>query len=155
MKPFQVAVAVAATLVISACAKNDSATTDTTPPAGSVQPAPFSLADVAGKWQMTSTPMSGTDTTSTKYVLTATADTTGWEIEFPSKVKVPVQVSVSGDSVYIKTGTFSSQRRKNVKVMTEGWSRLQGGRWVGTTTAHYQGAKDSVLQLRTEGSRIP
>jgi hypothetical protein len=155
MKAFRVAVAVAVTLLISACAKDDSATTDSAAPAGSVGPTPISLASLAGRWQMVSTPASGTDTTATRYILTATADTTGWQIEFPDGVKVPVQVSVSGDSLFIKTGTFSSRRRANVKVMTEGWSRMQDGKWVGMTTAHYQGAKDSVLQLRTEGTRIP
>jgi hypothetical protein len=156
MKAFRIAVAVAATLVVSACAKNDSATSDSATLAGSTAgPAPISLANVAGRWQMSSTPMTGADTSPTRYILTATADTTGWQIEFPDGVKVPVQVSVSGDSVFIKTATFSSRRRKNVKVMTEGWSRMQDGRLVGMTTAHYQGAKDSVLQLRTDGSRIP
>lgn len=156
MKAFRIAVAVAATLAVSACAKDDSATSDSTTPAASTAgPAPISLASVAGRWQMTSTPATGTDTTATRYILTATADTTGWQIEFPDGVKVPVQVAVSGDSLFIKTATFSSRRRQNVKVMTEGWSRMQDGKWVGMTTAHYQGAKDSVLQLRTEGTRIP
>jgi hypothetical protein len=100
--------------------------------------------------------MSGKDTSATKYTLTATADTTGWMIEFPSGVKVPMMVSVSGDSLMIKTGTFSSQRRKNVKVQTEGSFRLTGGKLVGMTTAHYQGAgADSVLQLHTEGTKMP
>ena len=156
MKAFRVTVAVAAALLISACAKDDSATSDTANPAGtSVGPTPISLANVAGRWQMVSTPASGTDTTPTRFILTATADTTGWQIEFPDGVKVPVQVAVSGDSLFIKTATFSSRRRQNVKVMTEGWSRMQDGKWVGLTTAHYQGAKDSILQLRTEGTRIP
>jgi hypothetical protein len=156
MKVFRIAVALAAPLLISACAKNDSATTDSATLAGSTAgPAPISLADVAGKWQVSSKPLSGADTATNKYILTATADTTGWQIEFPSGLKVPLRVAVSGDSVQVRSGTFSSQRRRNLKVMTEGWSRLQGGKLVGTTTAHYQGAKDSVLQLRTEGTRIP
>jgi hypothetical protein len=156
MNAFRVAVAVAATLLSSACAKNDSSTSDSATLAGSTAGlAPISLADVAGKWQINSKPLTGADTTTNKYILTATADTTGWQIEFPSGLKVPLRVAVSGDSVQLRTGTFSGQRRRNVKVMTEGWSRLQGGKWVGTNTAHYQGAKDSVIQFRLEGTRIP
>ena len=92
----------------------------------------------------------------TKYTLTATADTTGWMIDFPSGVKVPVHVMLSGDSVIDKTGVFSSQRRKNVKVSTEGSLRLEGGKLTGMTTAHYQRAgADSVLQLRIDGTKMP
>jgi hypothetical protein len=101
-------------------------------------------------------PVSGKDTSPTKYVLTARADTTGWVLAFPSGVKVPVHVTVSGDSVIQKTGVFPSQRRKGVKVWTEGSMKLQGGKLVGTTTAHYatKGA-DSVLHMRTEGTKMP
>jgi hypothetical protein len=125
-------------------------------PAPAPAPAPaLSLADVAGKWQMTATPNAGKDTSSSKYVLTATADTTGWVMTFPSGLKVPVMVSVSGDSLLTHTGTFSSQRRKGVKVMTEGSYKLQGGKLVGTTTAHYSKGADTVLTLHDEGTKTP
>jgi hypothetical protein len=105
---------------------------------------------------MESTPESGKDTSVTKYVLTATADTTGWLITFPSGLKVPLQVAVSGDSLLERSGTFASQRRKGVKVMTEGSLRMQNGKLVGTTIAHYSKAgADSVLRLRTEGTKMP
>jgi hypothetical protein len=101
-------------------------------------------------------PETGSDTSATTYVLTATADTTGWQITFPSGVKVPVHVMVSGDSVIQHTGTFASQRRKGVKVMTEGSFKLQNGKMVGTTIAHYSKAgADSVLRLHTEGTKSP
>lgn len=151
-------------LLLVACAKNDQAAKDSAaaaaaaPPAAAPAPAPaaLNLADFAGKWAVVASPTSGKDTAATKYTLTATADTTGWMIEFPSGTKVPVMVSVSGDSLMYKTGTFSSQRRKNVKVQTEGSMRLTGGKMVGTSTAHYQGAgADSVLQLRLDGNKMP
>ena len=63
---------------------------------------------------------------------------------------------VSGDSLISKTGMFASQRRKNVKVMTENAFKIQGGKLVGTTIAHYAGAgADSVLRLQTEGTKMP
>ena len=162
----RVAIACATGLVLVGCAKSEQAAKDSASAAAASEmaapapaPAPppaLSLSAVAGKWQVKSVPASGTDTMSTNYTLTATADTTGWMIVFPSGVKVPMHVSVSGDSLIEKTGTFPSQRRKGVKVMTEGTMRLQDGKLVGMTTAHYasKGA-DSVLHLRTEGTKMP
>jgi len=163
---FRVAIACSTTLFLAGCAKSDQAAKDSAaaaaaaaaaaPAPAPAPPPPFSLTEAAGKWQLRAVPESGTDTTSTNYVLTATADTTGWLITFPSGVKVPLHVSVSGDSLISKTGTFASQRRKNVKVMTESSFKLQGGKLVGTTIAHYAGAgADSVLRLRTEGTKMP
>jgi hypothetical protein len=155
----RIALASSTILLVAACAKSEAPPTDTTAamaPAPAPTPAPLSLADVAGKWQMSNVPMSGADTSPTNFVLTATADTTGWSLEFPSGVKVPLQVSVDGDSIVTKSGSFASQRRKSTKVTTESVMRLQDGKIVGTTTAHYdtKGA-DSVLQLRGSGTRIP
>jgi len=159
----RVGIASCAAVVLVSCTKADQGTKDsaagTAAPAAAAAPTPapaISLADVAGKWQMRSVPESGTDTTATTYVLTATADTTGWEITFPSGVKAPMHIMVSGDSIIQKTGTFASQRRKGVKVHTEGAFKLQNGKLVGMTTAHYEKAgADSVLHLRTEGTKIP
>jgi len=162
----RIAITCSAGLLVAGCTKSDqtaknTSAADTAAPAAAPAPAPapapaLSLADVAGKWQMQATPQSGKDTSATKYVLTATADTTGWVITFPSGLKVPLQVSVSGDSLIEHTGTFASQRRKGVKVMTEGSLKLQDGKLVGTTTAHYAKAgPDSVITLRTEGSKMP
>ena len=150
-------------LLLIGCAKKDQAAPDTAAVAAMQAPAPApapppaaSLSDFAGKWKVRSVPASGTDTTPTNYMLTATADTTGWVIAFPSGLKVPVHVTLSGDSVIEKTGTFASQRRKGAKVMTEGALRMQGGKLTGMTTAHYAKAgPDSVLRLRTEGTKMP
>ena len=164
----RVALTCSTALLAAGCAKSDKAKTDsaagaaaapaaaTPAPAAAPTPAPLNLADVAGKWQMRSVPESGTDTSATTYVLTASADTTGWQMAFPSGVKVPVHVTVSGDSLIEKTGTFASQRRKGVKVWTEGSLKLQGGKLTGTTIAHYAKAgADSVLRLHTEGTKAP
>lgn len=156
----RVAIAYSAGVLLAGCAKSDRAAKDSTATAAAVPapaPAPaLTLADFAGKWQVRSIPETGKDTSPTNYVLTATADTAGWLITFPSGVKVPVHVTLSGDSVMEKTGIFASQRRKSMKVMTEGSMTLQGGKLVGTTVAHYSTAgPDSVLRLRTEGTKMP
>ncbi len=149
------------TVLVVACAKKEQAATDSSAAAAAAAAAPppapaLSLADFVGKWQVNAVPLAGKDTTPTKYVLTATADTSGWVIDFPSGLKVPLQVSVAGDSLLFKTQPYASQRRKNVKVSTEGSFRIQNGKLTGLSTAHYINAgADSVLQLRAEGTKMP
>ena len=155
----RVAVLGSTILLVAACGKSETPATDTTAamtPAPAPAPAAMSLADVAGKWQYSNVPMSGTDTSPTNFVLTATADTTGWVMEYPSGLKVPLTVHPLGDSIHTIAGPFASQRRKSTKVRTETMYRMQDGKLVGITTARYdtKGA-DSVLQLRGTGTRLP
>jgi hypothetical protein len=162
----RVAIALSTSLMIAGCAKSEQAAKDSAAAAAAAAPAPaptpppapsLSPSDVAGKWNMRSVPESGKDTTPTKFVLTATADTTGWSTAFPSGVKVPQQhVTFSGDSVMTTSGVFPSQRKKGMKVTTDVVLRLQNGKLVGMTTAHYKTSRaDSVLRLRTEGTKAP
>ena len=143
------------------CAKPaDEADVDTaaavTTPEPVALPAAISLADVAGKWQVRATPESGSDTSVTEYVLNATGDTSGWTITFPKRPVVPMRVMVDGDSIISTAGPFQSVRRKSVQVTTNNVFRLQNGRLVGTTVARYTTrGPDSVLRLRTEGTRAP
>ena len=146
-------------VLVAACAKSEApppADSSAAAMAPAPAPAALSLADVAGKWQFSNVPMSGTDTSPTNFVLTATADTTGWVMEFPSGLKVPLTVHPLGDSIHTIAGPFASQRRKSTKVRTETMFRMQDGKLVGVTTARYdtKGA-DSVLQLRGTGTRMP
>lgn len=140
------------------CAQpEDQATTDTAGTAAAIAaPATISLADVAGKWNVRAVPESGTDTTATTYVLTATADTTGWTITFPNRQPVPLRVTVAGDSITYSSAQFESVRRRGVQVTTEGVGRIRDGRFVGAAVAHYKTTRpDSVLRLRVEGTRAP
>jgi hypothetical protein len=150
------------TLALAACGGGDTEGTDTAmgDTAGMVAPMPapaaLSLADVAGRWNMRAVPESG-DTTPTMYVLTATADTTGWTITFPNREPVPTRVvAVAGDSVVTETGPYESARRRGVQVTTQAVFRMMGDSLVGTTVAHYRttGA-DSVLRLRSSGTKAP
>ncbi len=144
--------------VLSGCAKKDNAAVDTTAMASSTEvtsaPAPISLADVAGKWNVRAVPASGTDTTPTNSVITATSNTSGWTITFPGRAPIPMRISVDGDSIMAETGPYPSVRRKGVQVKTNGVMRLRGGNLVGSTTAHFQvKTADSVLVLTTTGTR--
>ena len=148
--------------VLAGCAKKDNGAVDTTAMAASSTtstapapaPAPINLADVAGKWNMRSVPTTGPDTTPTTFVLTATANTSGWTITFPGRKPIAERVTVAGDSIVAEAGPYPSVRRKGVTVTTNGVLRLQGGNLVGTNTAHYKvKTADSVLVLNTTGTR--
>jgi hypothetical protein len=156
-RQIRAALAGIAVLTLAACAKKEQAPVDTT--AAMATPAPataptVTLADFAGRWNMVTRPESGTDTAVTRVVLVATADTSGWTMELPSKVKVAHHVTFAGDSVVVKSEPYSSLRRKGKQVWTEGVYRLQEGKLVGTTVAHYMKAgADSVLRLTSEGTK--
>jgi hypothetical protein len=150
--------------LLGACAKKDTgaaagtdtlAASSTASTSTTVAAAPaMSLDSVAGKWNFTSTPTSGANKSPTKYVLTATNNTSGWTLTFPNRPPVPAQVTVTGDSVQISAGPYESVRRKGVQVTTDGYMRLSNGKLVGSTTAHYAvKTADSVLVLTTEGTR--
>ena len=132
------------------------ATADTTA-APAAAPAPIALADVAGKWTVRLMPENG-DTTLAKYELVATGDTSGWVLNFPKRKPIPVRVlTVAGDSIVAEAGPFESILRKGVKVtVSRSVYRLQDGKLVGATTAHYaKSGPDSVANLRFEATRAP
>jgi hypothetical protein len=148
------------TALLAACstrdkpASTDSATGTVDSAAPSPAPKAFALSDVAGKWNVTTKPEGGSDTTATTYVLNATTDTTGWTITFPGRAPMAVHVAVSGDSVITTAGPYDSVRRKGLKVTTNGAFHLDGGKLVGRTTAHFKTTKaDSVLVLTSEGTK--
>jgi hypothetical protein len=147
--------------VLAGCAKKDNAAVDTSTMAATTTPVaaaptPVNLADVAGKWNVRAVPATGTDTTPTNSVITATSTTSGWTITFPGRQPIPMTVSVDADSIMTTAGPYPSVRRKGVQVTTNGVMRLQGGNLVGQTTAHFKvKTPDSVLVLTTTGSRAP
>ena len=157
----RIAICCCSAAVLAACAKKqDAAATDTSSTMSSTTasttttvPAPFNLADVAGKWDVSSVPATG-DATATTFVLTATGTTSGWTIKFPGRAPIEERVAVSGDSIIVQAGPYLSVRRKGVMVNTNGSFHLQGGNLVGPTTAHYKvKTPDSVLVLNTTGTR--
>ena len=121
------------------------------------QPAGTATANLAGTWSMTSRPMSGSDTTTARFTITATPNTTGWTLTFPGRDEpIPARVSMQGDSVLVEAGPVPSVLRQNVQVTTRTIVRRDGDRLVGTTQNRYAGAgADSVVDFRTEGSRAP
>ena len=119
-------------------------------------PAPIALADIAGKWSVRTMAESG-DSTLVTFELVASGDTSGWSETFPKRKPVPIRVvAVDADSIVTEAGPFESVLRKGVKVTSRTVNRLQDGKLVGTTTAHYAtSGADSVRNLRFEGTRAP
>jgi hypothetical protein len=146
-------------MVLVGCTKPDQqAAKDTTAAAApaaerAAPPAGLSLADVAGKWAMT-TKAENSDSVLVRYQLVATSDTTGWTINFPKRKQIPARVVVSGDSIVMDAGPYESVLRKGIQVTTHSVTRLQGGKLVGTTIARYATkGPDTLRTLRTEGTR--
>ncbi len=146
-------------VVFLACAKSENPPAADTgmaaaPAPAPVAPAPISLTDVAGKYAVTGKNEAG-DTTLVTYDLTATGDTTGWSILFPNRKPVPVRVmSVAGDSIVADAGPYESVLRKGVQVTTHSIYRLQNGKLLGRTVAHYATkGPDSVRIVVSEGIR--
>jgi hypothetical protein len=134
------------------CSKKEEASTaDTT----AVAPAPMvNLADLAGTWDM-KTMREGSDSVLVSYTMTATGTTEGWTINLPDRPPIPARVMVSGDSLMIDSGPYESVLRKGVQVTVNTVSRLEGGKLMGRATAHYSSGADSVVALRTEGTKRP
>jgi hypothetical protein len=146
-------------LVLMGCNKpadRPADSTDGEAPTMEAAPATISLADVAGTWNVRSK-VEGNESTVVTYDMVATADRSGWSINFPNREPIPVRiVAVEGDSIVSEAGPFESVLRKGVQVSTQVVSRLQDGKLVGTTVARYQvTGPDTVARLRFEGTRAP
>ena len=114
-------------------------------------PAPVALADLNGKWKMRVTP-EGSDSTLLEFTMDATSD--GWTLHFPKRPPVTSKPVADGDSIVADAGPYESALRKGQKVTTHSVYRVQDGKLVGSTVAHYdtKGA-DSVKNLHVEGTR--
>ena len=129
------------------------ATDSTTVAPAPAAPTAISLADVKGKWKM-KTMAEGSDSALVEYTLDA--GDAGWTLHFPKRPPVPSKPTADGDSIVADAGPYESVLRKGLQVTTHGVARLQDGKLVGTTVAHYATkSADSVLHLKLEGTRKP
>lgn len=139
--------------VLVGCAKTE--TPPAEPPAPPPAPPAINLTDLAGTWTVV-VKAEGSDSTLLSYQMTATANETGWMIMLPKRAPMALQVTASGDSIMTSVGPYESVLRKGVQVSTQGVLRLQDGKLMGTTVAHYKTAMaDSVVRLRNEATRMP
>jgi hypothetical protein len=118
-------------------------------------PATVNLASLAGTWNMQTMPVDR-DTVILNYVLTATADTAGWTLTFPGRDPIPMRIiHVAGDSIVSEAGPYASALRAGVQVTTRTVNRMQGDVLVGTTEARYSSGPDTLVMLRSRGTRAP
>jgi hypothetical protein len=144
--------------IMLACTKKAEPAADTT----AVAPAPAAVAPAAaaapvsyaGTWKVTVMP-ADKDTVILTYTLETTNDKSGWKLTFPGRAALtPKVASMDNDSVVVDNGPYSSALRKKVMVTTHSSMHMQGDKLVGMTTAHYATkSADSVVMLRTEGTR--
>ena len=118
-------------------------------------PPAFSLADVAGTWNVRAMRDTG-DAVITEYQMSGTADPTSWTMTLPNRPPMRVKVSVDADSFMVQTPPYPSILHPGVAVVSRGVNRLRDGKLVGTFVAKYATRMvDSVLTGRTEGTRVP
>ncbi|MBA3342439.1 MAG: hypothetical protein H0T48_11480 [Gemmatimonadaceae bacterium] len=145
-------------ILLVGCAKTDTAAdstmaVDSAIPAATMEPAPISLQQVAGKWDVRIMAETG-DSTLTTYVLDAKADTAGWSFTFPNRAPIPMKVNaVAGDSIMTEAGPFDSQLQKGVKVHSLVTWRLRDAKLMGAIVSHYETKPPSTRNLRAEGTR--
>lgn len=146
-------------ILLVSCAKADTAAdtaavVDTAMPAATMEPAPISLDQVAGKWNVRILSAETGDSTLTSYVLDAKADTAGWSFQFPTGAPIAMRItSMAGDSLVTEAGPFDSRLQKNVKVHSIVTWRLRGGKLVGTVVSHYDTKPPTTRNLIAEGTR--
>ncbi|HKU61362.1 MAG TPA: hypothetical protein VJQ44_09110 [Gemmatimonadales bacterium] len=153
--------------IVAACSKpasraaDESPTMDTSAPVAPAAQAPapeatLSLSDIAGRWNMRTMDEDGKNPVHAE--LNATADTSGWTMTATGRKPVPVRVvAVAGDSIVTERGPYESFILKGIQVRTRNVSRLQDGKLVGVTEAHYRlkDGRDSVSRRPSVGTRMP
>jgi hypothetical protein len=135
---------------------------DQAPPADTTAAAPVQTApapaapSIAGRWNMGVLALDSDSVVQT-YVLTATDSTGGWTMTFPNQPPVPMRVvSMSGDSVVVEAGPYTSVVRQGTKVRTHSVMKLTGDTLHAMTEAHYDvTTADSVQMRHSKGTRAP
>ena len=146
-------------VLLAACTKADTAADtataiDTATPVAAAEPAPMSLDQVAGKWNVRITSAETGDSTLLTYVLDAKPDTAGWTFQFPTGQPIAMHVkSMAGDSLVTEAGPFDSRLQKNVKVHSVVTWRVRDGKLVGAVTSHYDSKPPTTRNLIAEGTR--
>jgi hypothetical protein len=117
--------------------------------------APMTLASVAGKYHGVGRSEKGD---SILYYDLDLSDTTGagWVMMLNDRKDAIKQrvVSVSGDSIVVEAGPYSSALRKGTMVTTHTVYRMENGKLVGKTIAHYAvKTPDSVTIVMLEATK--
>ena len=139
----------AAALLLASCAPADDAAEEQ-PADSAAMPAP--AADASGTWDMRAVPETG-DTTPVNFQLQVAGGT--YTLLLPNRDPITARVTTEGDSILVDAGPYESVIRPGTQVSTHSVYRINGDQMDGYTIATYQtGGADSVLRLRSSGTRV-
>ena len=130
--------------VLTACGGSKEAAVDSTaamapePTSAAAAPAAASIADFAGSWQLTSNVQGAAKPVSS--VLASDASNS-WTLSLEGRPAMPVQVSMSGDSLIAQTAEYESVLRKGVMVTTRTAAVMNGETMAGNMEATYKTSK--------------
>lgn len=96
------------------------------------------LSDVAGTWDG-KTMIGPKDSVIATYTQTATADTTGWTLKFPTRDPYPARiVAMGGDSIVTEVGPYLSILRQDTVTVLRTTGHYKGDTMTGTFWARYK-----------------
>lgn len=136
--------------VLVACAKAETPPSDTASTMAPPPPRNLTAADLAGSWKGVSK-MEGSDSVTTRWTLTSTSDSTGTIVYDGTTTPVTFTNVIAGDSTVATSSPFVLPGSKPgaPKVIFKSVGRVEGGKFVGTSTLHLATNPDSVVGRRT------
>jgi len=141
-------VPVLALAFLAACAKAEA------PPVEEASSPTIDLAGLAGEWMVEATAV-GSDSVIVMFSMTASADPAAWTMNLADRDPVPMQITVSGDSILHSAGPYQSVLRSGVEVSVTGSMHLVDGELVGTSVTHYaMSGADSTAHLWVTAKRV-
>jgi hypothetical protein len=116
--------------------------------------APTSVADFAGTWQNSVTLEGVADPIPS--TTTGSASGTDWTMTLEGRDPVPLQVSMSGDSLITQSAEYESILRPGVRTTVRSAILMQGDSWTGPIVVTYRtDAGEEVVNGTISGSRAP
>ncbi len=136
--------------VLVACAKVETPPSDTASAMAPAPPRNLTAADIAGSWNGTSM-MAGSDSVTSKWVVTSTSDSTGTLTYEGSKTPIAFTSVMDADSTIATSVPFVQPGGKAnaPKVMFRSVGRMQDGKLVGTSELMLAAKHDSIVAKRT------
>jgi hypothetical protein len=116
--------------------------------------APASVADFAGTWQNSVTLEGVADPIPS--TTTGSASGTDWTMTLEGRDPVPLQVSMSGDSLITQSAEYESILRPGVRTTVRSAILMQGDSWTGPIVVTYRtDAGEEIVNGTISGSRAP
>jgi len=136
--------------IIAGCAGE--VETDGEVSAGPEAAAPASVADFAGTWQSSVTLEGVADPVPS--TMTGSASGTDWTMSLEGRDPIPLQLSMSGDSLITQSAEYESILRPGVMTVVRSAVLRQGDSWTGPVVVTYRtAAGEEVVRGVISGTR--